>query len=46
MNFFLSPVYLVFDGPFKTLLACCLSSNNEDKQRANTASPIKVTGIP
>lgn len=45
-NAFLSPVYLVLAGPFKTLLAISLSANKDDRQRAKTASPIRVTGIP
>ena len=33
-------------GPFKTFAAATRSSFNADKQRANTASPINVTGMP
>jgi len=33
-------------GPWRTLLAFALSSINEDRQRANTDSPISVTGTP
>ncbi len=36
---FLSPTNLVASGPFKTSLALARSSINDDKQRANTASP-------
>ena len=33
-------------GPWRTLLASALSLINEDRQRANTDSPISVTGTP
>lgn len=46
INSALFPLYFVTFGPFKIVLAFCRSSNNDDKHRANTDSPIKVTGIP
>ncbi len=46
INSVLFPLNLVFVGPLRTWLALALSSINDDKQRANTDSPIKVTGIP
>ena len=42
----LLPVNLFEAGPFKIFDAYCLSLYNDDKQRANTDSPIKVTGMP
>lgn len=46
MNSVLFPVNLATFGPGNSLLASTLSSFKEDKQRENTDSPIKVTGIP
>ena len=46
MNSPLEPVYFVLAGPFKIFDAFVLSAYNEDRQRANTDSPIRVTGIP
>ena len=45
MKAFLSPLNSVF-GPSILLDARPLSSRIEERQRANTASPIKVTGWP
>lgn len=43
MNCFLSPLKASFCGPSMILLARVRSALSADKQRAKTASPIRVT---
>ena len=46
MKAFLSPSYLLVGGPESSLLAWTRSSFSEERQRAKTDSPIRVTGTP
>ena len=41
-----SPSYFVSAGPRRIVLAFSLSSSSEERQRAKTDSPMRVTGIP
>ena len=46
MNSFFSEIVFAFGGPLSTFEAATRSSLIEDRNRANTLSPISVSGMP